>query len=145
MIADEHLIFSHVLEGFPVHVARERDGILLRTSRHRHPKKSGVEVVHIDSLLLKGLQRSMVSQAPSRLGATVYVEGWTHSYEVTYELSRSRSGICGLRGPALASLVKNYRTAATSNGTSAITPLTLRDPLVGIPFSSGAQASLRAF
>ena len=47
MIADEHLIFSHALEGLPIHVAEKRDGILLNMSRHQHLEKSGVEVVHV--------------------------------------------------------------------------------------------------
>ena len=47
MITDEHPFFSHELEGLPVYVAGEWDGILLSTSLHRHPEKSGVEVTHV--------------------------------------------------------------------------------------------------
>ena len=44
MIVDEHIVFRHMLQGLPIHVARERDGILLNTSHHRHLEKSRVEV-----------------------------------------------------------------------------------------------------
>ena len=57
-----------------------------------------------DSLLLKGLKRSMISQAASGLRATMSAEGQTHSYGNIYEPSISRSSSLGLREPAFASL-----------------------------------------
>ena len=95
-----------------------------------------------DSLLLKGLQRSMIYWAPSGPGAIVSAEGWTHSCGGTYKLTNSWLGILGLRGLALTSLVKNDGAAATSNRASAITPSAPGDPLTWIPSSGGAQASL---
>ena len=97
-----------------------------------------------DSLLLKGLQQSMISLVPSKLGATVSMEGWTYSYGGMYELSNNRSGILGLQGLVLASLVKNDGATSTSNGASAITSSISEDPPAGISSSGGAQASLRA-
>ena len=91
-----------------------------------------------DSLLLKGLQRSMISKASSRPGATVSAKGWTYSYGGTYVLNNSQSGILGLQGPKLASLVKNDRAAATFNKASATTPPTLGDPPIRNPSSGGA-------
>ena len=97
-----------------------------------------------DSHLLKGLQRSMISRAPFGTRAIVSVEGWTHFYRGTYELSGSHSSILGLRGLTLVSLVENDATTTTSNGASGTTPLASGDPLAGIPSFGGAQASLKA-
>ena len=47
VITDEHPVFGRALEGLPIQVAGERDGILLSTSRRWHPKKSRVEVAHV--------------------------------------------------------------------------------------------------
>ena len=47
MIADEHPVFGHKLEGLFIQVVRKRDGVLLITSYHRHLEESGVEVAHV--------------------------------------------------------------------------------------------------
>ena len=44
LIVDEHTVFRHTLQGLLIHVARERDRILLNMSRQRHLEKSKVEV-----------------------------------------------------------------------------------------------------
>ena len=147
MIADEHPVFGHALEGLPIHVAGKRDEILLNMSRHRHLEKSGVEVAHVRNRRLSLIERAstlMIFRAPSRLGATVFAEGWTHSCKGTYKLSSSHSGILDLRGPTLASLVENDGAATTSNKASSITPSTPGDPQAGNPSFSGTQASLEA-
>ena len=97
-----------------------------------------------DSLLLKGLQWSMVSRAASRIGATVSVEGRSYSYNRTYEPSISQSGSLGLRGPTFASLAENNDPTTISDGASPTTPTTLGDPPVRTPSSSDAYASLEA-
>ena len=47
VIADGHPVFDHALEGLPLHVAGERDRILLNTSHYRHPEKGKVKVAHV--------------------------------------------------------------------------------------------------
>ena len=47
MIANEHPVLGHTLEGLLIQVAKKRDGILLNTSCRRHPKESRVEVAHV--------------------------------------------------------------------------------------------------
>ena len=98
-----------------------------------------------DSLLLKGLQRLMISQATSGQGATVLAKGETHFYKGTYKLTSSQSSIHSLRGPTLASLVKNDEAAPNSSEAFTTTPSAPRDRLATIPSSDGAQASLREF
>ena len=70
VIADEHPIFGLALEGLLVHVAGKRDGILLSTSSHRHPEKSGVEVVHVRERRLPLVEGApTVNDLPSALWA----------------------------------------------------------------------------
>ena len=95
-----------------------------------------------DSLLLKGLQRSMISWVAFRSGATVFAEGWFHSYDRTYEPSISRSGSLGLQGSAFASLAENDDPTTVFDRTSPITPSALGGPPTRTPSSSDAQASL---
>ena len=78
-----------------------------------------------DSLLLKGLQRSMISQAVSGPGATVSAEGRSHFCGRTYEPSISWLGSLGLRGSAFASLAENDGPTVISDGASPITPSAL--------------------
>ena len=47
LVADEHPIFGHALEGLPIQIAKDGDGVLLSTSRHQYSEKSGVEVAHV--------------------------------------------------------------------------------------------------
>ena len=68
-----------------------------------------------DSLLLKGLHRSMISHAASGPGAIASAEGWSHSYSRTYDLNTSRFDILCLRGPVFASLDENDNLAAISD------------------------------
>ena len=81
MIADEHPVFSLTLEGLPVHVARKRDGILLSTSHHRHPEKSGVEVPYVRDRRLPLFKGAPTVNDLS--GASMSAEGGTHSFRGT--------------------------------------------------------------
>ena len=47
VVANEHPVFGHALEGLPIQIAKEGDRVLLTTSHHRYSEKSGVEVVHV--------------------------------------------------------------------------------------------------
>ena len=147
VIADKYPVFGHAFAGLAIHVVGKQDGILLNTSRHRHSEKSRVEVVHVRNRRLSLVERApIVNDFPSAL--------WSRSHGVRrrmdpflwgkYELSSSRSGILGLRGPTLASLIENDGAATTSNEASATTPSALGDPPAGIPSSADAQDSLEA-
>ena len=130
MVADEHPVFDQHLEVLPIQIVGEGDGVLLSTIE--------------ESLLLKGLQRSMISWAASGIRASVSVEGWYHFYGRTYELSISRSGSLGLQGLAFASLVENDGPMVIFDRASPTTPSALGGPPIGTPSSNDAQDSLEA-
>ena len=46
MVVDEHPVFGHAVEGVPLQIAMEGDGVLLSMSHNRYSEKSGVEVAH---------------------------------------------------------------------------------------------------
>ena len=52
VVADEHPVFGHALEGLPIQIAGERDEVLLSTSHHQYLEKSGVEVTHVCEKIL---------------------------------------------------------------------------------------------
>ena len=60
VIVDEDPVFDHALEGLLIQVAGKRDRTLLRTSHHRHPKESRVEVKHVRNRRLP-----LVEEAPT--------------------------------------------------------------------------------
>ena len=97
-----------------------------------------------DSLLLKGLKRSMISQLASRPRAIVSVKGWSHFYDRTYEHRISWLGILGMRGQTSVSLVENYGPKIISDGASPTTTSALGDSSVRTLSSNDAQASLKA-
>ena len=43
MVGNKHLVLSHMLVGFLIHVAEEGNGILLSTNRHWYSEEIGVE------------------------------------------------------------------------------------------------------
>ena len=47
MVEDEHPVFGHALEGLPIQIVKEGEGVLLSTSNHPYSEESGVEVVHV--------------------------------------------------------------------------------------------------
>ena len=47
MVTDENFVFGYALDGLPIQIAMEGDGVLLSMSRHPYSKNSGVEVVHV--------------------------------------------------------------------------------------------------
>ena len=63
-----HPVFSNVLVGLPIQIACIGDGILLGTSHHWYPEKSGVEIAHVCDrrvLLVEGTL--MVDDFPNSL------------------------------------------------------------------------------
>ena len=46
VVADEHPVFGHALEGFFIQIVGKEDKVLLNTSHHKYLEKSGVEVAH---------------------------------------------------------------------------------------------------
>ena len=47
MVADEHPVFGHALEGLLIQITRELEGVLLNKIHHWYWKKSGVDVAHV--------------------------------------------------------------------------------------------------
>ena len=94
-----------------------------------------------DFAWLKGLQRWIISRAPSGSGATTPVGGWILSCGVTYVLSNSQSGSLFMLGSVSISLDGSGATVTPNVAFSPIS-LTFGGPLIGIPSSRDASASL---
>ena len=47
VVANVHLDLDHLLEGLPIQVVGEGDGVLLNTSHHQYSEESRVEVTYV--------------------------------------------------------------------------------------------------
>ena len=103
MVADVHLVLGHALEGLPIQVAGEGDGVHLNTSRHRYLEESREEVEHDCDRrlpLVKGAPAVNDFSGNLWTMSHLFFEKQSHSYGRTYEPSISRLGSLALRGPA---------------------------------------------
>ena len=82
---------------------------------------------------MKGLQRWMISRAPSESEATMPVGGWIIFCRGMYVLSSTPSGSLFLLDLVSAGLGGSTRAAATPDGVLSQILVTLEGPSTGIP------------
>ena len=114
MVANKHLVLSHKLVGFLIHVAGEGNGVLLTTSCHWYSEEIGVELVHMcGRRVLLGFQRSIIDLALAGLGVGAFAKRWPHSIGLTYNLS---TGLSGSLAPWTSGIVRLGGCLAYSGG-----------------------------